>query len=223
MGRGKHGMKRLREPVNGITHLAGAVLAVVAMVVLVGMAAVDGNVEQVFGFSVFGASMVGLYLASALYHILPLPATGVPLWRRIDHMMIYVLIAGTYTPICLVALRGAWGWAMLVLVWSLALLGIVFKVCWMHAPGWLSMSLYLLIGWVAIIAMPEVYRSLPTGATVWIVVGGLVYTMGALVLGLKRPNPVPGVFGFHELWHLFVLAGSACYFWVMVRYIAPMG
>ncbi len=216
-------MKRLREPVNGITHLAGAVLAAVALVVLVWMAVIDDNTEQVVAFSIFGASMVGLYLSSALYHILPLPKTGVPIWRRIDHMMIYVLIAGTYTPICLVALRGVWGWGLLTLIWGLALAGVLFKLFWMHAPSWLSITLYIAIGWVAIVAMPEVYSALPSAAVVWILAGGLVYTTGALVLGFERPNPFPGVFGFHELWHLFVLGGSACFFWVMLRYIAPMG
>jgi hemolysin III len=213
----------MREPVNGLTHLAGAVFAAVALVVLVWIAATAGKVEQVIAFSIFGLSMLGLYLASTLYHCLPLPEVGVPLWRRIDHMMIYVLIAGTYTPICLIAFEGAWRWAMLALIWGLALGGVLFKIFWMHAPGWLSIALYVGMGWVAVIATPEVYRALPPAGVAWIVAGGITYTVGALVFGLRRPDPVPGVFGFHELWHLFVLAGSFCFFWVMLRYIAPLG
>ena len=137
-------------------------------------------------------------------------------------MMIYVLIAGTYTPICLVALSGMWARGMLCLIWSLALGGILFKLRWMHTPGWLSPALYMMMGWVGIIIAPQVYRTLSPGGLVWIVAGGVVYTVGACILGFKRPDPFPGRFGSHELWHLFVLAGSACYFWVMVRYVAPL-
>ncbi len=215
-------IKRLREPVNGLTHIAGAALAAVGLVVLVWIAAANGNVKHMVAFTIFGLSMIGLYTSSALYHSLPLPTVGVPRWRRIDHMMIYVLIAGTYTPICLIALKGIWGWGLLVLIWGLALGGVAFKIFWMHAPTWLSISLYIGMGWTAIIAVPEVYRALPPGALAWIVIGGIVYTMGALVLGIGKPNLAPGKFGPHELWHLFVLAGSACYFWVMLRYIAPL-
>jgi hemolysin III len=215
-------MKKLREPVNGLTHFAGAAGGCLALVALVWGAADAGKPKQAVGFAVFGLSLIALYLASALYHSLPLPPVGVSRLRRLDHMMIYVLIAGTYTPICLVALEGRWSWGMLALVWGLALVGLVFKTFWMHAPGWISMALYMGMGWAAVIAAPALLRALPGGAVAWIVAGGLVYTAGTVVLGLRRPNPIPGVFGPHEIWHLFVLGGSACHVWVMARYIAPL-
>jgi hemolysin III len=137
-------------------------------------------------------------------------------------MTIFVLIAGTYTPFCLLALDGGWRWGLLGLIWSLALCGVLLKVFWMDAPRWLSVVLYLGMGWVAVIAAPALFRAVPPGGITWVLGGGLVYSAGALVYGLKRPNPVPGVFGFHEVWHLFVLAGSACHFWAVLRYIAPL-
>ena len=137
-------------------------------------------------------------------------------------MTIFVVIAGTYTPFCLLALDGGWRWGLLGLIWSLALCGVLLKALWMDAPRWLSVVLYLGMGWIAVIATPALLRALPPGGIIWVLAGGLVYSAGALVYGLKRPNPVPGVFGFHELWHLFVLAGSACHFWAVLRYVAPL-
>lgn len=210
--------KRLREPISGLTHLVGVVLAVVALVVL--LAATAGRVDQFVAFGIFGCSLIALYSASALYHLLPVSQAAVARLRRLDHMTIFILIAGTYTPICVLALEDGWG--LLGLVWTLALCGVVLKLLWMDAPRWLSVGLYLAMGWVALVAASAIFRAVPSGGIAWIVGGGLVYSAGALIYGLKRPNPVPGVFGFHELWHLFVMAGSACHFWVMLRYIAPL-
>ena len=210
--------KRLREPISGLTHLVGVVLAVVALVVL--LAATAGRVDQFVAFGIFGCSLIALYCASALYHLLPVSQAAVARLRRLDHMTIFILIAGTYTPICVLALEDGWG--LLGLVWTLALCGVVLKLLWMDAPRWLSVGLYLAMGWVALVAASAIFRAVPSGGIAWIVGGGLVYSAGALIYGLKRPNPVPGVFGFHELWHLFVMAGSACHFWVMLRYIAPL-
>lgn len=210
--------KRLREPISGLTHLVGVVLAVVALVVL--LAATAGRVDQFVAFGIFGCSLIALYSASALYHLLPVSQAAVARLRRLDHMTIFILIAGTYTPICVLALEDGWG--LLGLVWTLALCGVVLKLLWMDAPRWLSVGLYLAMGWVAVVAASAIFRAVPSGGIAWIVGGGLVYSAGALIYGLKRPNPVPGVFGFHELWHLFVMAGSACHFWVMLRYIAPL-
>ena len=210
--------KRLREPISGLTHLVGVVLAVIALVVL--LAAGAGRVDQLVAFGIFGCSLIALYSASALYHLLPLSPAAVARLRRLDHMTIFILIAGTYTPICVLALEDGWG--LLGLVWTLALSGVVLKLLWMDAPRWLSVGLYLAMGWVAVVAASAIFRAVPSGGIAWIVGGGLVYSAGALIYGLKRPNLVPGVFGFHELWHLFVMAGSACHFWVMLRYIAPL-
>ncbi len=214
--------KRLREPVNGLTHVAGGVLAAVGLSVLLATAASAGRLDQAVAFGVFGVSLISLYTASALYHLLPLSPSGVARLRRLDHMTIFILIAGTYTPFCLLALDGAWRWGLLALIWSLALCGVMLKLLWMDAPRWLSVALYLAMGWVAVIAAPALFRAVPAGGMAWVLAGGLTYSAGAAVYGLKRPNPVPGVFGFHEVWHLFVIAGSACHFWAVLRYVAPL-
>lgn len=214
--------KTLREPVNGLTHAVGGVLAVVGLGVLLSTAASSGRLDQLLAFGIFGLSLVALYAASALYHLLPLSPAGVARLRRLDHMSIFVLIAGTYTPFCLLALDGGWRWGLLALIWSLALCGVMLKVRWMDAPRWLSVALYLGMGWIAVIAASELLRAVPPGGIAWVLSGGLIYSVGALAYGLKRPNPVPGVFGFHEVWHIFVLAGSACHFWAVLRYIAPL-
>ncbi len=214
--------RRLREPVNGLTHLAAGLLAFVGLVALLATAASAGRIDQLFAFGIFGVSLISLYAASALYHLLPLSPAGVARLRRLDHMTIFVLIAGTYTPFCLLALDGGWRWGLLGLIWGLALGGVLLKLLWMEAPRWLSVVLYLGMGWVAVIAAPALFRAVPAEGMAWVLAGGLTYSAGALVYGLKRPNPLPGVFGFHEVWHLFVVAGSACHFWAVLRYIAPL-
>jgi hemolysin III len=219
---GKDQKKRLREPVNGLTHLGGALLASVGLIVLLTTAVHAGRVDQIVAFGIFGFSLIALYTASTLYHLLPLSPLGVARLRRVDHMSIFVLIAGTYTPFCLLALDGGWRVGLLGLIWGLALCGILLKILWMDAPRWLSVVLYLGMGWVALVAAPALFRAVPIGGMAWVLAGALVYSAGALIYGLKRPNPVPGAFGFHELWHLFVMAGSACHFWAVLGYIAPL-
>ena len=214
--------KTLREPVNGLTHLAAGLLAFVGWVVLLATAVSVGRIDQLVAFGVYGVSLISLYAVSALYHLLPLSRAGVARLRRLDHMTIFVLIAGTYTPFCLLALDGGWRWGLLGLIWGLALGGVLLKLLWMDAPRWLSVVLYLAMGWVALIAAPALFRAVPTEGMAWVLAGGLTYSAGALIYGLKRPNPLPGVFGFHEVWHLFVVAGSACHFWAVLRYVGPL-
>jgi len=215
-------IKRFREPVNGFTHLAGGLIASVGLIVLLATASRAGRTDQLVAFGIFGFSLIALYTASALYHLLPLSPAGVTRLRRVDHISIFLLIAGTYTPFCLLALDGSWRVGLLGLIWGLALCGILLKLLWMEAPRWLSVALYLGMGWVAVIAAPALFRAVPAGGMAWVLVGAVVYSAGALVYGLKRPNPVPGVFGFHELWHLFVMAGSGCHFWAVLGFIAPL-
>ena len=222
MSKAPKNRKRLREPVNGLTHLVGGLLASVGLIVLLASAASAGRVDQLVAFTVFGFSLIALYTASALYHLLPLSPLGVARLRRVDHMSIFLLIAGTYTPFCLLALDGGWRVGLLGLIWGLALCGILLKLLWMNAPRWLSVALYLGMGWVALIAAPALFRAVPAGGMAWVLGGALTYSAGALIYGLRRPNPIPGVFGFHELWHLFVMAGSACHFWAVLGYIAPL-
>ena len=214
--------KRLREPVSGLTHLAGAALALVALAVMVSAAATQATAWHVVSFSIYGTSLVLLYLASSLYHLLPLSPEGVRKLRRLDHMAIFLLIAGSYTPFCLVPLRGPWGWSMFGVVWGLAAAGIVLKILWLQAPRWVTAGIYLGMGWVVIIAVHPLVQALPRGGMFWMAAGGLCYSGGAVIYATRRPDPWPGVFGFHEIWHLWVMAGSACHFWAIFHYILPM-
>jgi len=214
---------RLKDPISGLSHLFGAFLSVAGLTVLVTFAALKATSWHVVGFSVYGSSMVLLYSASALYHLFPLSSPHTDLFRTIDHIMIYVLIAGTYTPICLVPLRGTWGWSILSVVWGLTLLGLVFKLFWMEAPRWLSTLIYLVMGWVCLAAIHPLVTTLPAPGLAWLLAGGVFYSVGALIYALKRPNLIPGRFGFHELFHFFVLAGSFCHFWMMLQHILYLG
>lgn len=205
-------VSRLREPVNGLTHLFGAALAVVGLVALV----IDAGDElRTTAFAVYGASLVLLYLASSAYHLLPLAPPGVARLRRIDHLMVFVLIAGTYTPVALLALPGAWGWSLFGLTWGFAVLGFVAAYAWLDAPRWVTTGLSLGAGWVGVIALVPLGRALPALGTAWLLAGGVFYSAGAVIYARKRPDPWPGRFGFHEIWHLFVMAGSACHYAMM--------
>jgi hemolysin III len=212
-------VKIFRDPVSGLTHFAGFLFSLAALVLLVTHAANKGTTWHIVSFAIFGTSLILLYGASSMYHLLPLSPRGITILRRIDHSMIFVLIAGTYTPVCLIPLRGVWGWSLFGIVWSLAIAGIFQALFWIHAPRWFSTLLYLIMGWIVIVAFYPLVQSISFIGIVWFVLGGLWYTGGALIYALKRPNPVPGIFGFHEIWHLFVMAGSFCHFWAVYWYV----
>ena len=208
-------LSKLKEPVSGLTHLAGALLSLLGTLVLVVPAFRQGETVKAVSFLIFGLSLILLYSASAAYHLLRLDEQGVRVLRRIDHMMIYVLIVGTYTPVCLVALPGAWGWSLLGVIGALAAAGIILTLFVLNKPRWVTVTIYLAMGWMALAAFVPLVRALPLGGVVWIVLGGVFYTVGAVVYARKKPDPFPGVFGFHEVWHLFVMAGSLSHYWAM--------
>jgi hemolysin III len=214
--------KKLREPVSGLMHFAGFLLSIAGLALLVTYAAIDATSWHVVAFSIFGASLMLLYGTSSLYHLLPVSEHGIAILRRMDHIMIFMLIAGTYTPVCLIPLRGGWGWSMLGAVWGFAFAGVFMKLFWLNAPRWFYTGIYLAMGWMVIIAIYPLVEALPAAAFIWLAIGGLFYTGGAIIYAFKRPNIIPGVFGFHELWHLFVMAGSFSHWWVMMRYILQM-
>jgi len=216
-------LKKLREPVSGLTHLLGFFLAIPGLIILVCSAVKYSTVWHIVSFSIFGASLILLYLASALYHLLPVSDPVIKILRRIDHMMIFVLIAGTYTPVCLVPLRGVWGWSLLSSIWSIALIGIIIKICWLNAPRWLSTGIYLFMGWLAVVAFLPLVHSVPVVGIIWLVAGGIFYTVGAVIYGTKWPRLSLKWLGFHEIFHLFVLAGSFAHFWLMLRYLTYLG
>lgn len=201
--------KKLKDPVSGLTHLLGALLAIPCTVMLIITAAKYATPWHVVSFSIFGASLILLYTASSIYHLLPISEKASNVLRRIDHMMIFVLIAGTYTPVCLVPLRGAWGYSLLIAIWLIATAGIILKAVWIDAPRWLSTSLYVLMGWLIVIAFYPLCNSVSSAARALLIAGGVTYTVGAVIYAVKWPRFNFKWFGFHEIFHLFVMGGSA--------------
>ncbi len=177
----------------------------------------QGDMVRLIAVGVFGVSMVALYTSSGLYHYFRVSEKATLRLRKLDHSMIYVLIAGTYTPFCLLALEGASQWTLLVGIWFLAVAGIVMKMLWMSAPRWLSTVFYLLMGWIAVFSIPRMQLS--EEALFWTVAGGVAYSVGAVIYIIKKPDPIPNVFGFHEIWHIWVMAGTFCHFWAVFRHL----
>jgi len=213
---------KLREPVNALTHLGGAVAALLGQIVL--WTAARGRVAvEASALLIYGLSLVTLFLASGLYHAARAGQAMVLALRRLDHAAIYLLIAGTYTPFCVLAMEGFWRWGFLTLIWTLAFLGIVVKMAVIHAPRWISGGMYLAMGWLALAAVGEMLRVLPPGALAWLLAGGLIYTFGAVVYATKIFNFWPGRFGFHEVWHVLVLLGALAHFIAIAGYVAPVG
>jgi len=200
------------EIANAISHGIGFLLAVASLPILVLQAVQHGGVGDVVGASVFSATMIVLYLVSALYHALP-PGTAKRWFNRLDHCAIYVFIAGSYTPFVLGVLHGGWGWSLFGIVWALAALGVLAKLMnRLEHPLW-STALYVAMGWVAVIAVVPLLQRLPGAGLAWLVAGGLAYTAGALVFLLDNR-----VRYAHFVWHLFVMAGSGCHFWAVLWY-----
>lgn len=207
----------IKDPVSCLTHMAGIALSVVCTALLLVEAGSAGSARSIVAFAVFGASLILLYTASTVYHMLDISDAVSAMLRRIDHMMIFVLIAGTYTPVCLLALRGAWGWSLLALVWGFALAGILLKALWMGAPRWLSTGIYVLMGWLVLVAFFPLREALSGGALALLVAGGVSYTVGAGIYAAKWPSFRSKWFGPHELFHLFVMGGSVFHGLFMFR------
>jgi hemolysin III len=170
--------------------------------------------------AIYGLSVAALFGTSALYHRIDWRTLGARRWmRRLDHTMIFVLIAGSYTPFALLVLHGTLGVVILIAVWSTALAGAVFKLLWIDAPSWLTTGSYIAIGWIAVLALPELLDRLGIVAVVVLAVGGVTYSAGAMVYALKRPDPVPAVFGYHELFHLLVLIAAAVQYAVVAFWV----
>jgi len=200
------------EIAHGVTHGVGTALAVAGLTVLVTFSALVGDALKVTTFAVYGATLVLLYLASTLYHAIASPRAKQVL-QKIDHCAIYLLIAGTYTPFTLVGLRGAWGWTLFGLIWALAAAGIVREVFFPGRYRVLSLGLYLGMGWLVVVALEPLARTISGGGMAWLVAGGLCYTVGVAFYLLRRIRYT------HAVWHLFVLGGSVCHFFTMLFFI----
>jgi hemolysin III len=211
------GVRKYHDAVSGFTHLGGAVTAVLGLVYL--LIAGQGQPVRQIASLVYGLSLIGMFSASATYHLSGLGADGMRVLRKIDHSAIYLLIAGSYTPLCLISFQGFWRWGLLAIIWGIALSGVTVKVFVINAPRWVTAGIYLLMGWLSVLATGEILQRLTPGALAWLVAGGLFFTVGAVIYILKRPNPRPGVFGFHEIWHIFVILGCLSHFILIAGYI----
>ena len=209
-------MMRIREPFNGASHLIGLLLGGVGTIMLLRM---SRGSEQLIALSIYCATLLLLYAASTLYHTLHLSERPLRALRTLDHIAIYFLIAGTYTPIALITLDSRLGSILLATVWLIALAGVPFKLFYLDAPVWLSTGTYLLMGYLAMVAVVPLARAVHVGGLLWLISGGIAYTTGAVIYSRRRPDPFPGVFGHHEIWHVLVLIGSACHFAFMVYHV----
>ena len=213
-------LSKIREPVNGLTHFFAAIVALAGLIVLLVLG--WQSLSKIISFSIYGISLILLFTASATYHMVKAEPNIIRFLRKLDHAAIFLLIAGTYTPFCVVMFTGFWRWGLLAIIWSLAIIGIVVKMFIMNAPRWLSTGVYIMMGWLCIAAIGEIFRVLPTGALVWLITGGVIYTLGAIVYITKTMNFLPGKFGFHEVWHILVILGALAHFIAIAFYIAPV-
>lgn len=210
---------RAKEPFSSYSHFLGVILSIAALITLVVQSRHDSG--SAIAFAIYGVSLVLLYTASTLYHWLPLSPRADDLMRRFDHIAIFCLIAGSYTPVCLVGLRGGWGWSIFAIVWAIAIAGVVLKLAFEHLPNHVTAGLYVAMGWVAVIAIAPLTHAFSAEALLWLFGGGVAYTVGAIIYAIERPDPYPQVFGHHEIFHVFVLAGSALHFVFMARFVVP--
>ena len=205
-----------RPMLRGVLHLCVAVVAPFGIVLLLLLA---DSPRRYVGAAIFATSLLLLYLSSANYHLAPWPDRLHRVWKRVDHSMIFVLIAGTYTPFFLVVLSDAWGISMLAVIWALASAGALLKIIWPDAPRWLGVALYLALGWIVVIPAAQVIGSLALMAMLLLFIGGMAYTIGGIIYARRRPDPWPRVFGYHEVFHALVIAGSAIHFAVVAIWI----
>lgn len=215
---------KVKDPGSAITHFIGMLMAIFAATPLIIRALRAPDMIHVISLSIFIISMILLYAASTTYHTFDLSTNTNKILKKLDHCMIFVLIAGSYTPICLIALHGRTGFMLLTIVWSIAVIGIIFKLCWVTCPKWVSSALYIAMGWVCVLAFTQILNALPKAAFNWLLAGGIIYTAGGIIYALKLPifNAKHKYFGSHEIFHLFVMAGSLCHFIMMFQYIAVL-
>lgn len=213
----------IKEPGSAITHFIGMVMAIIASVPLLIRAAAQPDRIYIIAMSVYAASLVLLYAASTTYHTFDISEKTNTILKKIDHMMISVLIAGSYTPVCLLVLNGRTGIILLSIVWGIAIAGILIKAFWVYCPKWVSSVLYIGMGWTCVLAFAQLLDNLSPAAFGWLLAGGIIYTAGGIIYALKLPlfNSRHKNFGSHEIFHLFVMAGSACHFIVMYAFLLP--
>lgn len=213
--------RHVKDPGSAITHFIGMIFAIISAVPLLTRAS---DAIHTTSLAIFICSMILLYGASTTYHTLNISKKVDTILKKIDHMMIFVLIAGSYTPICLIVLNGRTGIILLSVIWGIAIIGITIKSLWVYCPKWFSSILYIAMGWTCIFAFAPITDALPISAFTWLLAGGIIYTIGGIIYALKLPifNSLHKDFGSHEIFHLFVLGGSICHFIFMYCYVATM-
>ena len=218
-----HKRLHIKEPGSAITHFIGMVMAIFASVPLLIRAAAQPDKIYIIAMTVYAASLILLYAASTTYHTFDISEKTNTILKKIDHMMISVLIAGSYTPVCLLVLKGRTGIILLSIVWGIAIAGILIKAFWVYCPKWVSSVLYIGMGWTCVLAFAQLLDSLSPAAFGWLLAGGIIYTVGGVIYALKLPlfNSRHKNFGSHEIFHLFVMGGSACHFVVMYAFLLP--
>lgn len=209
----------MRDKISTITHFIGAILSVVGLIYLIYKGIKVGTFPYLIGSLVFGISMVLLYSASTTYHWIRAKDKTLEIFRKIDHMMIFVLIAGTYTPICIVALGGVFGYTFLAVVWTIAIVGIVMKAFWKDMPRKVTTAIYISMGWFSVVALYHLTKSLPLQGLIFLILGGIAYTIGGIIYGGKFKIFNFKNFGFHEVFHLFVLGGSFFHYMMVVTLV----
>jgi hemolysin III len=213
---------QIKDPGSAITHFIGMLMALFAGLPLIIKSLSAPDTIHTISLIIFIVSMVLLYAASTTYHTFDISPKVNRILKKLDHCMISVMIAGSYTPVCLIVLHGRVGYALLALVWGIAIIGIIFKLCWVTCPRWVSSVLYIIMGWACVLSFTQIINALPTAAFVWLLAGGIIYTVGGVIYALKLPlfNSKHKNFGSHEIFHLFVMGGSVCHFIMMFKYVA---
>ena len=213
--------KHIKEPGSAITHFIGMMMAIFAAVPLLIKASREPSRLYLISAAVYVMSLILLYAASTTYHTFDLSPRVNTVLKKIDHMMIFVLIAGSYTPICLISLGGKTGLSLFAIVWGIAIVGILFKAFWVYCPKWVSSILYIGMGWACVLAFTQILNALSPAAFGWLLAGGIIYTAGGIIYALKLPifNKLHKNFGSHEIFHLFVMGGSICHFIVMYVFV----
>ncbi|MFH1917983.1 MAG: hemolysin III family protein [Nanoarchaeota archaeon] len=207
------------EPLSSLTHFIGFLLSIAGLVLLIVFASLSGTAWHIVAFSIFGTSLILLYLASTLYHFFPKESKAKRIFRKIDYSFIYILIAGTYTPVCLTVLRGGWGWSLFGIVWALAILGVILELINVEVKGWVSTIIYIFMGWIILIALLPLINSISGKGFLILFMGGVSYTAGAIFFALDKIVPRTRWFGMHEIFHFFVLVGSFLHFWFILKYL----
>lgn len=210
---------KMREPLNTMTHFVGVLLSIAGLITLMITFILQKDPISLVGSIIFGLSMIALYTASTVYHWYDGDEGVILKLRKLDHAMIFILIAGTYTPICLIALKGPIGNGLLISIWSLAIIGIVTKLFFINMPRWLSAGMYLLMGWLSILVIAPLFKALPLKGFIWLVTGGVLYTIGSLFYASKSKIMI-GQFGFHEIFHVFIMAGTLAHFILVQNFLS---